>query len=176
MAENLTIARPYAQAIFEIAKENNSFDKWSRATEALSCAFSDANFLKIIDSCTTNAGAVEHVFELLGDLLDEQGKNFVCVLAENDRFAVIPEIYQEFVRLRDDYLKVKTVELISARPIPAEDEKALISALEGKYKSKINFTRTIDPSILGGVIVKVGDEVIDSSVKTSLGSLSSTLK
>lgn len=176
MAENLTIARPYAQAVFEIAKENNAFDQWTRSLESLAYAFSNEQFIKIIDSSTTNENAIDNVLVLLGDLLDEKGKNFVRVLAENDRFAVIPEIYQEFVRLRDDYQKVKAVELISARPLAPEDEKTLISKLEAKYQAKVNVKRTIDPSILGGVIIKVGDEVIDASIKTSLGSLSSTLK
>lgn len=175
MAENLTIARPYAQAVFEIAKEHNSFDTWSQTLEALACAASDAVFLKMLQesNCTS---AVENLEKLLGDLLDEQGKNLVAVIGENQRFEVLPEIYQEFVRLRDDYLKVKAVELISARPLDEADEKALIAKLEKKYSSKISLTKKIDPSIIGGLIVKIGDEVIDASVKTSLHSLSSTLK
>lgn len=175
MAENLTIARPYAQAIFEIAKEHSSFDGWSQTLEALACAASDETFLKVLQNANS-ADAVKDVETLLGDLLDEQGKNFVALLGENGRFEVLPEIYQEFVRLRDDYLKVKAVELISARPLDEADEQALVEKLERKYNAKISLTKKLDPSIIGGVIIKVGDEIIDASVKTSLHSLSSTLK
>lgn len=175
MAENLTIARPYAQAIFEIAKEHDSFDAWSQTLEALACAASDETFLKVLQNANS-ADAVKDVETLLGDLLNEQGKNFVELLGENSRFAVLPEIYQEFVRLRDDYLKVKAVELISARPLDTADEQALVEKLERKYNAKISLTKKLDPSIIGGLIIKVGDEIIDASVKTSLHSLSSTLK
>lgn len=176
MAENLTIARPYAQAVFEIARDDKSFESWSLALEAMACAVKDEQFSVLLKKASSSQQASQMLVELLSDLLDEKIKNFVFVLGENDRFEVLPEIYQEFKRLQDDYLKVKEVELITARPLDAKDEKALAKKLEEKYQSTIRISKTIDPSILGGMIIKVGDEVIDASVKSSLSSLSSTLK
>ena len=176
MAENLTIARPYAQAVFEIAKQDKSFDRWSNSLEALSCAMTNEQFAYMVSEASTHKAASKLLIELLGDLLDEKGQNFVFVLGENNRFEVLPEIYQEFIRLRDDYLKVQAVEIVTARPLNPEDEKALVAKLEKKYKVTISLTRTIDPSIMGGVIIRIGDEVIDGSVKTNLSRLSSTLK
>lgn len=177
MAENLTIARPYAQAVFEIAKENESFTSWSNSLQALACATADEQFLAFLEGQSTSELAAQKLIELLGDdLLDEKGKNFVHVVAENGRLAVLPEIYQDFVRLRDEFLHVKAVELVSARPLSADDEKAISDKLSKKYNAKIQLTRTIDPSIMGGVIIRIGDEVIDGSVKTNLSRLSSTLK
>ena len=176
MAENLTIARPYAQAVFEIAKQDKSFETWTKSLEALACAVSNEQFAYMLSEASSNEAASKLIIELLGDLLDEKGQNFVHVVGENNRFAVLPEIYQEFIRLRDDYLKVQAVEIVTARPLAAEDEKALVAKLEKKYQVKISVTRTIDPSIMGGVIIRIGDEVIDGSVKTNLSRLSSTLK
>ena len=177
MAENLTIARPYAQAVFEIAKEDKSFEQWSNSLQALSCAASDEQFLAFLEAQSTSELAAQKLIELLGDdLLDEKGKNFVRVVSENGRLAVLPEIYQDFVRLRDDFLHVKAVELVTARPLSKADEKAIVDKLSKKYNAKIKVTSTIDPSIMGGVIIRIGDEVIDGSVKTNLSRLSSTLK
>lgn len=176
MAENLTIARPYAQAVFEIAKQDKSFDVWSQSLEALSCAVSNEQFLNMLLKATTQEAAAKMLVELLGDLLDQKGQNFVYVLGENNRFEVLPEIYQEFVRLRDEYLKVKAVEIISARPLSAEDTKAIVQKLEQKYQASISVTTRIDPGIMGGLIIHIGDEVIDASVRTNLSRLSSTLK
>ena len=169
MAENLTIARPYAQAVFEIAQKDKTFDKWSVSLQALSCAVSSEQLLTMIKNAATRDEAAKILIGVAGDLLDDKAQNFVRVLGENDRFEVLPEICQEFIRLRDDYLKVKAVEIVSARPLAKEDEKAIVAKLEQKYQA-------IDPSIMGGVIIRVGDEVIDGSVKTNLGRLSSTLK
>lgn len=177
MAENLTIARPYAQAVFEIAKEQNSFERWSDTLQALSCAASDEQFLALLEAQSTSELAAQMLIELLGDdLLDEMGKNLVRVVAENGRLSVLPEIYQDFVRLRDDFLHVKVVELVSARKLEAADEKAICDKLSKKYNATIELKRTIDPSIMGGLIIRIGDEVIDGSVKTNLSRLSSTLK
>ncbi len=176
MAENLTIARPYAQAVFEIALKDKTFDQWSVSLQALSCAVSSEQLITMIKNAATRDEAAKILIGVAGDLLDEKAQNFVRVLGENDRFEVLPEICQEFIRLRDDYLKVKAVEIVSARPLSAEDEKAIVAKLEKKYQATVSLTRTIDPSIMGGVIIRIGDEVIDGSVKTNLGRLSSTLK
>lgn len=175
MAENLTIARPYAQAVFEIAKEHDSFDRWGQTLEALSYAVSDERVLKVLQG-SSPAASGKIVADIMGELLDEQGKNLVCIIGENRRFDVLPEIYQEFVRLRDDFLKVKAVEVVTARPLKAADRKAVTEKLEKKYGSKISLTETVDPSLIGGIIIRIGDEVIDGSIRTSLNSLSSTLK
>lgn len=176
MAENLTIARPYAQAVFDIAKQDKTFKGWTNALEGLACAISDEQFAYAVKNASTREEAAKIVIEVLGDLLDDKAQNFVRVLGENDRFEVLPEINQEFIRLRDEYLKVKAVEIVSARPLKAEDEQAIVAKLEKKYQVTISLTRTIDPSIMGGVIIRIGDEVIDGSVKTNLSRLSSTLK
>ena len=176
MAENLTIARPYAEAVFAIAKEQNTFDMWSQELEALSLAVSDSHVAYALEGAPSTEDASKLLVNLLGDLLDEKGQNFVFVLGENNRFSVIPEIYQEFVRLRDDYEKIKVVEVVSAHKLTAADNKALVEKLASRYNATIKLTNKVDPSIIGGLVIRIGDEVIDGSVKTNLSRLSSTLK
>ena len=176
MAENLTIARPYAQAVFEIAKEDKSFDQWSQALEGLACAVSDETFLSILNNASTREEAAQDLITATEPLLDEKGKNFVCIVCENDRCAVLPEIYQEFVQLRNDFMKIKVVEVVSAHPLAAADQKAIKAKLEAKHQATIELHNTVDPSIIGGLIIRIGDEVIDGSIKSSLSRLASTLK
>lgn len=176
MAENLTIARPYAQAVFESALEHKTVDKWLKQLEAMACACSDEVFIHALKNASSPDAASKILTDLLGDLLDEYGQNLVKLLGSNARFEVVPEIYQEFVRLNDEHNKVLTAQLISARKIDAKDVKALTDKLSKKYDCKVQLTTEIDPSIIGGAVLKIGDEVIDASVKTSLLELSSTLR
>lgn len=176
MAENLTIARPYAQATFDLALKDNSFDKWQNMLYAMNVACLDKDFIKNIKSCSSSKQASEIFINILDDLVDDHGKNFILILGENNRFDVIPEIYEEFVRLRDLYEKVLDACVISAREIGTNELNSLQEQLASKYNCKVKLTNKIDKSIIGGVILKIGDEVIDASVKTSLINLSSILK
>lgn len=108
MAENLTIARPYAQAVFEIAQADQTFDQWSQSLEALAVAVQNEQVQAMLAQASTNEAGAKLLIELLGDLIDQKGQNFVYVVGENNRFAVLPEIFEEFVRLRDDYLKSRS--------------------------------------------------------------------
>jgi len=176
MAENLTIARPYAEAVFQEALEKGTFDKWQNMLCALSEACKNAYVMNVIKSSANAEKASENIFSILKDLLDDYGKNFVRILAENSRLEVVPEIYQEFIRLREKHDKVMTVDLISARSFDENEILAIKEKLSQKYNCRINMKQQIDPSIIGGVILKVGDKVIDASIKNSLSALSSTLK
>ncbi len=176
MAENLTVARPYAQAVFDLACEHKDLDGWQNMLFALSEATKNDYFLAVLKNSPNSTIAADNLITLLKGLLNENGQNFVRVLGENNRFEVLPEIYAEYVRLREKHDKVLTVELVSARTLGAADVQALTSKLAKKYDAKINLKKVIDPSIMGGVIIKIGDEVIDVSVKTRLTDLSTTLK
>ena len=176
MAENLTIARPYAQAVFATAVEHNSIDKWLNMLNAMSCACSDESFRASLKNASSPDVASDNLIKLLDGLLDEYGQNFVKILGENFRFEVVPEIFEEFTRLKNEHDNVVVAHVTSARKLTKTDEKALIAKLSAKYNSAVKLTTSVDRSLIGGAILKIGDEVIDASVKTSLDSLSSTLK
>lgn len=176
MAENLTIARPYARAVFDLALEQKKLDKWQEMLSAMAAACSDETFLAFLKNAASPESASESLKKLLEGLIDEDGGNFISILGENMRFEVVPEIYEEFLSLRREHDKVLEAEVISARPLAKAELEALKKKLAERFGYKVTITAAIDESIIGGAILKVGDEVIDASVKTSLQNLSAALK
>lgn len=176
MAENLTVARPYAKAAFDLALSANSTDTWQNMLCAMACACKDEVFLQALKNSASPESAVALMKQLLEGLLNEEGESFLNIIGENQRFEVLPEIHEEFVRLKNEHDRVLKATVTSARALEAAELKALSDKLSSKYACEVTLENVIDPSIMGGAILKVGDEVIDASVKTSLKSLSSTLK
>ncbi|MGN0893511.1 MAG: F0F1 ATP synthase subunit delta [Succinivibrio sp.] len=176
MAENLTVARPYAEAAFKVALESGTIEKWNAMLEAMSVACKDEFFMDSLKLAPNSAVAADSLISLLKDLIDEEGSNFIRIIGENNRFEVIPEIFEEFVRLKDKHLKVVECELLSARVFSDSEIDSLKNKLSSKYGSKVILKQKIDPSLIGGAVLKIGDQVIDASVKKSLENLSSTLR
>lgn len=176
MAENLTVARPYAEAAFMCAVEEKSLDKWQGMLCAMALACKDESLMAALKNAPNATSAEAILISLLDDILDEQCKELIKVLGENNRFEVIPEVYEEFLHLREKHEKVLTVQLISAHPYAQSEIDSLKNKLAAKYDCSINFEQMIDESLIGGAILKVGNEVIDASVKTGIKNLSSTLK
>ncbi|MCR5084340.1 MAG: F0F1 ATP synthase subunit delta [Succinivibrionaceae bacterium] len=176
MAENLTVARPYAEAVFQTALEENDFQSWQAMLYAMALVCSDESVLTKLKGMTSKEEATNQVLSLLDGILSEEGQNFVKILGENERFEVLPDIYKEYRRLWDRHEKVMPVELISARPIADSDVNELTAGIAAKYQCKVSLKKTIDENLIGGAILKIGDKVIDASVRTSLDNLASTLK
>ena len=105
MAENLTVARPYAQAAFETALETNKIDAWQNMLYAMSLAVSNEYVMDAIKVAPNSKVASDSLISLLQDVLDESGINFVKIIGENNRFEVLPEIYEEYLRLRASHEK-----------------------------------------------------------------------
>ncbi|MGN0916555.1 MAG: F0F1 ATP synthase subunit delta [Succinivibrio sp.] len=176
MAENLTIARPYAQAAFSAAIESSKIEKWQSMLYAMSLACENEFFMDSLKLAPNSNAASDILISLLKDVLDEEGINFVRILGENNRFEVISEIYAEFVRLKEKHEKCIEAELVSARVLSESEIDLLKDKLAKKYGSKVNLNVKIDKALIGGAVLKVGDKVIDASIKTSLSNLSSTLR
>lgn len=176
MAENLTVARPYAQAAFEVALKQQALDKWQQMLYAMSVACSDDDFLSSLRNASSPSVASGRLLEVLKDLLDEYGQNFVKVIGEVHRFDVIPQIYSEFINLREKHDKVVEVSLVSARELGKAEIDAIKQKVAAKYDCSVLLKTTIDPSIIGGAVLKIGDQVIDASVKSYLSSMASALK
>lgn len=177
MAENQTVARPYAKAVFDCAVEQKNLDGWQAQLEAMAAATSDKVFLDMLKNAPSSDSAAKMLKQLLDGLLDDYGSNLIDLLGENGRYEVVPDIYREFVQMRDEYEKVLKAQVITARELDSKELDAIKEKLALRYgSSKVELECTLDPAIIGGAILKVGDEVIDASVKTSLSNLSSTLK
>jgi len=179
MAENLTLARPYARAVFELARDNGAFDRWSKTLAVLAQLSTDASVQAMLTSPkAASAVRAEVLTELSaksGEKLDPQGKNFVALLAENRRLGLLPEIAADYERLRAEAENTLEVELAAAMPVPAEEQKRISEALHKKLGRKITLKYVEDKSLIGGAVIRAGDLVIDGSVREKLVRLTAAL-
>lgn len=177
MAENSTVARPYAKAAHEIAQERGNADAWSTLLEIGATAVEDEGFQRLLESpATTEAELADLLVSICGEQADELGRNFFHVLAENGRLAYLPDIRAEFERLRAEAENVVDVEISSAVPLSDEQRDRYASSLTQKLGKTVRLHCAIDESLLGGAIIRAGDLVIDGSLRGRLERLSGAVK
>ena len=175
MAELATIARPYAEALFRVAKSGN-ITAWSdlvsemAAVAALPDVKSFASNPKISDKQVS-----ETFLSLLKSSISVEAKNFVGMLVENGRLALLPEIGAQFHALKNASEGAADAEITSAFELTGAQVKDLVATLEKKFGRKLNPTVNVDNSLIGGVRVTVGDEVLDTSVRAKLQKMHTAL-
>jgi len=176
VAERATIARPYAKAAFEYARDAKAFAAWSeglnRAAEIV--AAPDVAALTKNPRMTA-ADLVSFITEFDGPKPDAALRNFVHVLAENHRLLLLPEIAKHYGELVAEVENTVDVDVISAVALnPAQADK-LSQALTKRLKRKVRMQNTVDATLLGGAVVRAGDLVIDGSLKGRLERLTTEL-
>src|SRR5690242_12760714 len=160
MAENVTLARPYAEAAFRIAREASQLDGWYGALAQMATVAADAEMQALIDNPKVDVATVVRVFtEVAGAGLTAEQKNFIQLLAENDRLSVLGEIRDLFGDLKNGVEGVKDAQIVSAFPIDATAQANLVADLERRFHCKIQATVSVDPELIGGVRIAVGDQV-----------------
>jgi len=176
MAENVTIARPYAEAAFKQADGAGALGPWSEAIERMAIAASDSQMLDLINDPKLGEDKLAELFVgVVGDLDDTQ-KNFVRVLVENERLQVLPEIRDLFVALKNEREGTLDADIVSAFELDDATLKTLTQTLEAKFNTKLNVSVSVNPELIGGVTVTVGDDVIDASVRGKLANMAAALK
>lgn len=176
MAESMTIARPYADAAFATAVEQASLPAWSDALQRLSAVVASPQAAQVVGNPNLNAGQIAAVIaDVAGSLTNEQ-RNFVNLLASNERLNVLPDIAQQFQRLRHAHEKVVDAQVTSAYPLSQAQADDIRATLQNKYGRAVELTVSIDPELIGGVSIRVGDEVMDASVRGKLAQLATALK
>lgn len=176
MSDLITIARPYAEAAFDFAVENNVTDLW---VQMLSFAAEVARNEQIHELLTgsMSAGKLAEVFvAICGDQVDVHGQNLLKVMAKNGRLANLPDVYEQFLVLKKERDKEIDVEVISASELSEEQCASISSKLEQRLGLRVNLNCSIDKALLGGVIIRAGDLVIDDSARGRLNRLSDTLQ
>jgi len=177
MAEAITIARPYATAIFRMAKEQNALAAWSDQLALLAAIANDAQMKVIIDDPKLPSSELERmVLAISAGKLNEQAVNLVKLLIENNRLVIIADIaaaYEELKALDEGSLDAEIT--AAAQPTDAQ-VKTLVKQLETKFGKKIEVQVKLDPELIGGIKIVVGDTVIDASVRGQLQELAYTLK
>lgn len=176
MAEATTLARPYALAAFDIAKEHDRFDHWSHALKQLAQVTGTPKLRAYVSSPVHSAAAkATTVVDLLEDDLTEITKRFVHVLAANQRLELISEIREIFEELLAEERKTLAVEITTAVELTPDESKAFDEALTRKFQREINLTINVDPDIIGGALIRAGDTVLDGTVRGKLEKLQTTL-
>lgn len=168
MAELATIARPYAEALFRVAKSGN-LSAWSDLVSEMAhvAAHPDVQTLSRNPNVSDKLIADTFLAALKSPLTDE-AKNFVSMLVENGRVTLLPEIGVQFHVLKNAQEGAADAEIVSAFAISDAQVKELVATLEKKFGRKLNPSVTVDASLIGGVRVVVGDEVLDTSVRAKL--------
>jgi F-type H+-transporting ATPase subunit delta len=176
MAESQTIARPYADAAFKLALEMNSLPAWSDAFRRLSAIMHASEAQALIGNPQLTASSIGGVIgDSAGQLTREQ-RNFVQILAENERLDVLPEIASQFEEKRNRHEGVLDAKVTSAYPLTQQQIADIVATLQERYGCQVKATADVDNELIGGVSIRVGDEVIDASVRGKLAQLAATLK
>jgi F-type H+-transporting ATPase subunit delta len=175
--ERTTLARPYAEAVGKLAAEAKAWDLWSGRLALLAQVAGDAQVRALADNPALSAERVsEVILAVCGDKLGAEGGNLVKLLSENKRLSLLPEIVASFEALKSAQEGELTAHVTTAYELTAMQLAALAAKLEAKFGRKITATQSVDAELIGGVVIQVGDEVIDSSVRGGLESLAATLK
>lgn len=176
MAQLTTLARPYAKAVFDAAKDQNAVDQWDQALAFAGLVAADQEVANIL----ANPGLSEQrKAELFADCfeepLPEALRNFLLILAENKRLALLPEVATLFSLYRADLERTVKLAVNTAFELSADEQQKLIKALSEKLERKVELETAVDQSLIGGVVVRTGDLVIDASVRGKLARMAKAL-
>lgn len=176
MAESITLARPYANAAFEVAAVDNALAQWSFMLKMLAAVTSQAKISELLKSPALTAEKLSEALLLIcGDSVSSKGSNLVRLLAENRRLVLLPQISELFDALKDAREKSIDVEISSAYALSDAVVASLTAALEKRLDRTVKLHRTVNKQLIGGVVIRAGDTVIDSSVRGKLNKLAESL-
>lgn len=176
MAELSTVARPYAKAAFEYAEQANQVTAWAAMLRFAAQLASDAEFAAYLSQPTLTAARQAELFlQAAGDALDAPGRNFITHVIAHKRLAALPAISTLFEALKADAERSADVEVTSAFALSDNQQAKLALELMRKLGRQVNVTSKVDAGLIGGVVVRSGDLVIDGSVRGKLEKLAATL-
>lgn len=177
MADAVTIARPYAKAVFEVASAEGRLERWSDLLEGLGQVVGDPRVEAVLGDPQFGSEKIAGlIFEALSGRLDSQGQNFVRLLAEYDRLDVLPEIAVRFEALRAEAERTVDVDVASAAPLSEEYRQHLANSLRRRLGRDVRLQCRIDESLIGGAVIRAGDLVIDGSLRGRLNQLTTVVK
>lgn len=177
MAEVTTIARPYAEAVFKSARKNNSIAAWSDMLKYAAVISKDVQIRKLIGNPDVSAKQLANIFlSICDDKLNKEGRNLIMLMAENGRLDVLPQVSDLYEQLKSQHEGVLEAKIVSAFELNAGQLRKLIVMLEKKFKHEINAKVSVDPELIGGVKVEIGDEILDTSVRGKLEAMAVALK
>ncbi len=169
MAETQTLARPYAEAVFELAEAKSELDTWSTALAALAAIVSNEDVAAIMDNpAIADSTMADAIIGVAGDDLNAGASNLVRLLVENDRLRLAPAIAELFEQRKADAESRVDVQVTSAVAFSEEQQAALAKSLEKRLSRSVRLSFEQDENVIGGAVIRAGDLVIDGSLRAQL--------
>ena len=176
MAELSTLARPYAKAAFEYARENNALASWLEQLATVAAVTMDSAMEAVLSNpALTAEQQVQTLDDVCGEVMGTEVRNFVSNLASNRRLTLLPEIYSLFAQHKANQERSVDVEVVSAFDLAEETRDKLANVLGEKLEREVKVTASTDRELLGGVLIRAGDLVIDGSVRGRLKKLAEAM-
>ena len=176
MAELSTLARPYAKAAFEYARDKNTLSVWSEQLATAAAVSADSALETVLNNPSMTAQQQSQtLIDVCGDALGSEVGNYVAILASNKRLGLLSEIHSLFAQYKANHEKVVGVEVISAFDLADVTKNKLADVLSKKLEREVKVTTSTDNNLLGGVLIRAGDLVIDGSVRGRLNKLAEAM-
>jgi len=176
MAEIRTIARPYAQAAFQLAREHDALARWSGMLRVGAVIAADPALRDLIGNPRVSRQQLtDLVLGVAGERLDEHGANFIRLLVENDRLRCLPEIAALYETYRREAEQTVEAHVVTAFALSEEQQRQISAALQTRLGRTVTLTQSVDESLLGGMTIRTDDHVIDGSVTSQLDKLARAL-
>lgn len=177
---DFTIARPYAKATFELAQTGKQLASWHEGIEILAAIVADKRVADILgDPRHSRAQHAQMLLDLAADKLPDAIKteleNLVRVLGDNKRLLLLPAIARLFTEFSDRAQNKVQLDISSAYKLDAATKKAIVSAVGAKLGKTLEVSTSVDKSLIGGVVIRAGDQVIDASIKNRIAQLGAAL-
>lgn len=175
MSESLTIARPYAEAAFQAARQQNALSSWGDALERLAAVVAQPQVTELIGNPAVKPAELADLVADVAQNLTLEQRNFVHLLADNGRFAVLPDVARLYTGLQHREEGVLDAQVTSAFPLTDAQMAEIRSLLEARHGRRVLLKVDVDPELIGGVSIRIGDAVTDMSVRGKLAQLSAAL-
>ena len=176
MAEKTTVARPYAQAVFDLARSKGVLRDWSNTLQLAAAVVADPQMQRLISHPRIRKEQIQSlIMDVAGAGFSAEAKNFINVLIENRRLNLLPEIAAQYELYRAEAERTITAEVVSAFPVSNEQQARIAAALKKRLGREVSLNCTVDEALLGGAVIRAGDLVIDGSITGQLTRLSSVL-
>jgi len=165
MADFSTIARPYAKALFELARDSGKFDAWSGRLDFWSALVAHPDMANRLEAPGFTHQERASMLEKVDDQMDDEGKNFIRLLAENNRLGMMGDIRDTFEVLRAEEEGEIDATVATAFPLTDAQRQNIVDALGKRLNRKVRLIETVDEDLIGGAVIRAGDLVIDGSLK-----------
>lgn len=176
MAELSTLARPYARAAFEFAVNAGTLDQWSNQLNLLSAVVAESKVASLLASpASTSEYQSEQLIAVCGKEVGAEVQNFVRVLADNKRLSLLPYVAALFAEFKANRERSVDVNIDTAFQLTKAVEKKLAVALSKKLERDVKVTSQVDESLIGGVVIRAADVVIDASIRGRLDKLAKAM-